>query len=297
MIRPNKKYAFDLPTLNDEKRSLVRTGTYPDGNCFIHALLRAIDCSYRKQDSQAMHLSLVGDFRKKIYDWLTTEKFYALGNGEQVRVYFLTELNHLLDEKYSQKDTSTAESGNHNDDFASMYQIIQELIPRKYIDDEILPILKEPERFYVDFLSLCEKRIRDQLQNYNPEKTQAICNLMSKYFIDIFQEAHDRAFQNFKIKLRTMNEFVDSFQMECISNFVNYNLLFIDEKTMDVYHGAKHIVSFDTNRDCVLFLWINENHFEVLGVLEHGNIINRIFKSNDPLIRRIYQKSSGLDTA
>lgn len=288
MIRPNKKYAFDLPILNEEKRSLVRTGTYPDGNCFIHALLRAIDCSYRKQDSQAMHLSLVGDFRKKIYDWLTTDHFYSLGNGEQVRIYFLSELSKLLDEKYASSNE------NDQDELLSMFEIVKQLIPRKFIDDQILPNIKDPTQFYAEFLSSAEAHIKQQLVSYDAEKTQAVCNLMSKYFIDIFQESHERSFQYFKTKLRTMNEYVDSFQMECISKFVNYNFLFIDGKTLDVYNGTSHIVSFDSNRDCILFLWVNENHFEILGVLEHGNIINRIFKSNDPLVRRIYQKMSGI---
>jgi len=286
MIRPNKKYAFDAPSVNLEKRSLVRTGTYPDGNCFIHALLRAIDSSYRKQDSQAMHVSLVGEFRKKIYEWLTPDLFYSFGSGEQVKIYFYSELSKILDEKYSESESQK------EDDMSSVFQIIRQLIPRKFIDEEILPKISDATQFYAEFLSMADRKIKDQLRNYDIEKTQAICNLMSKYFIDIFQEAHERAFQNFRTKLRLMNEYVDSFQMECISKFVKYNFLFIDGKTLEAYQGLQHIVSFDKTLDCVLFLWVNDNHFEVLGVLEHGNIINRIFKSDDPLIQRLLQSKT-----
>lgn len=286
MIRPNKKYAFDLPSLNHEKRSLVRTGTYPDGNCFIHALLRAIDNAYRKQDSQAMHVHLVGEFRKKIYDWITPEVFYSLGNGVQLKLYFSSELNHLLDQQYAKTH-----------EVESIYHIVQHLVPRTYIDQVIIPNIQHEENFYSAFLKKAELHIRTQLRGYDEEKTRAVCNLMSKYFIDLFQEAHQLAYQNFRNKMRTMNEYVDSFQMECISKFVNYNFLFVDNNTSDVYQGLSHVVSFDHSRDCVLFLWVNENHFEVLGVLEHGNIINRVFKSNDPLIRRIYQKLTNLDSS
>lgn len=50
MIKANKTFTLDIPliTKNLPERRLVRTGTYGDGNCFIHALLRAIDIGYRR---------------------------------------------------------------------------------------------------------------------------------------------------------------------------------------------------------------------------------------------------------
>jgi hypothetical protein len=50
------------------------------------------------------------------------------------------------------------------------------------------------------------------------------------------------------------------------------------------------MVNFDENRKCLVFLWVDENHFEIVGEVEHKNIINRIFDSDDKLIQTLVEQ-------
>jgi hypothetical protein len=89
-----------------------------------------------------------------------------------------------------------------------------------------------------------------------------------------------------------MGEWVDALQMECIARYTGYNFVFIREQEGDTYPGLSHVVSFDPSRQCLLFLWIGENHFEIIGDLEKKNIINRVFSSDDPLIQGLTRENA-----
>lgn len=276
MIKPNKTFTLNTSFLSEPiDRTLVRTGTYGDGNCFFHALLRAIDIQYRKQTTHYAHLRIVEKFRKDLVEWITPDVFKKLGDGEQVRLYFLTEFNLLLEQATPSSDP--------------IMGIITTVLPYTVIDKEILPLIlnKHSENFYKLFCWETEKYLRNKLSTVDPRKLQLICNTMRTHFIDLFKQAHENAINKFKEKMLRMNEYVDSFQMECISLYTGYNFVFIDDSTDTGYSGISHIVTFDENRKCLIFLWIDENHFEIVGELEHKNIINRIFPSDDPLIKTL----------
>lgn len=281
MIKPNKTFTLSASFLNEPtERTLVKTGTYADGNCFFHALLRAIDIQYRKQTTHYAHLRIVEKFRKDLTDWITPEVFQKLGDGEQIRMYFLTEFNQLLEQEAS---TNTSDP---------LLNIVHTVLPYKVIDKEILPLIlnKHTDSFYKLFCWESEKYVREKLRTIDAQKLQAVCNYMRTHFIELFKKAHVNALNNFKDKMGRMNEYVDSFQMECISLYTGYNFVFIDENKDSGYSGITHVVNFDENRKCLIFLWIDENHFEIVGELENKNIINRIFSSDDVLVKTLLEQ-------
>jgi hypothetical protein len=284
-MKPNKSFALAPTFLVDpenvlDNRSLVRTGTYSDGNCFFHALLRAIDIQYRKQTTHYAHLRIVEQFRKNLVEWITPEVFQSLGNGEQVRLYFMTEFNLLLEES------------SKNEENDALLDIIHKLLPYSVIEREILPLVlnKHSDSFYKLFCWQTEKYIRAQLTKTDSQKVQLLCSHMRNHFIRLFKSAHQNAIEKFKTKMQTMGEYVDSFQMECISKYTGYNFVFIDETRGNGYSGISHMVNFDENRKCLVFLWVDENHFEIVGEVEHKNIINRIFDSDDKLIQTLVEQ-------
>lgn len=272
MLKANISRTFNISRLNLSDRILVKTGSYADGNCFFHALLRAIDINYRRQTTYYAHLRIVEKFRNSIVEWLTFDIYKSLGNGEQMKLNFTNELRRLLEEEY-QKNNLDQER-----------QIIFELIPFKLLDDRIIPESLSSQNFYLAMCSEIEMIIRKKLESHSIEKINYVCEISYKYFIDIFQQVHHNSFQNFKNNLQKMGEFVDSLQMECISRYTGYNFLFVYDDSMEIYKGSSHIVSFETNRQTLIFLWVNENHFEIIGEKEEEYIINRIFNSQDELI-------------
>jgi hypothetical protein len=175
-----------------------------------------------------------------------------------------------------------------------MHRIIYKLVPYSVLDSEILPtaLKNKEDGFYKTFCKEIRNRLRQKLSLLKDDnKMQEIIRYALEYFMGVFQTAHERSIQHFKEQLCTMGTHTDSIQLECISKYTGYNFLFIDERTEDSYKGISHIVSWEDKRKTLIFLWVAENHFEVIGELEGKNVINRIFDSEDPLIERIQNRS------
>jgi hypothetical protein len=283
MLKANKTYTYALPLVQSKHpgRTYVRTGTYPDGNCFIHALLRAIDSSYRKQNSHYAHNRLVERFRRDLSEWLTPDIFQTLGQGEQLRLNFLTALDDTLRAHYATPPVDATHA---------YVELIHELLPLDVIDREILPeILKvKSENFYLDFGRAAEQHLRRRLTACDPAKVDRLVTRTYEYFIDVFEDAHRQSLVHFQARLAKMGEYVDAWQMECISRYTGYNFLFVRDDTQLPYDGLQHVVSFDPTRKCLVFVWLPDgDHFEILGELEEQQMINRIFVADDPLIEEL----------
>ena len=289
MIKPNQTLIFECPTISYilNNRKLVRTGVYGDGNCFFHSLLRAIDTNYRKQTNQVAHTRLVEKYRKDISDWITFDFYQSLGKGENFRIQFQQEFNDILREFYGSMDFLKEIKQDEPCD-SEVLPVIFKLLTLEEIDKYIIPnVLKgsQSDNFYILFCGEASQWIGKKIKNVIPkDKLNYICGEMCGYFIELFKMTHKRIFENFKRSIKCMGTFVDSFQLECISKYSNFNFLFMNESTQKPYDGFSHIVSFDPEKPSLIFLWVNENHFEILGELENNNIINRIFSSDDPII-------------
>lgn len=287
MVKAGKTFIFRFPASEDLNRTLVRTGTYPDGNCFFHALLTAIDPKYRSQTSHYSHLKIVREFRRNLADWVTPEIFQSLGNGEQLKLHFLTALNGVLDHAFSEDYCTEPQD-------RAYHGVLIALVTRQQIDEQILPaVLKiQTENFYLAFSKEVLGYVQTKLRDCESTKVRAFCQWTHKFFVRLFEKAHDESLEKFKERLMRMGEFTDALQMECIARYVGFNFLFIREQEEDdsyaSYPGLEHVVSFDSSRQSLLFLWISQNHYEILGELEAKNMINRIFQSDDPLIGALH---------
>lgn len=288
MSKAGHTLIYRTPASERLNRTLVRTGTHGDGNCFIHALLTAIDPKYRKQSSHYAHLKIVREFRHQLAEWVTLDIFQKLGQGEQLRVHFLTALNEVLDEAYQQLPSS----GPYED-------ILRSLITRAQIDQDILaPLMtRGNSNFYVSFCDTVDQRITRALQSCEASKVRAIRQWAQTFFVDLFEQAHARSLNEFRARLERLGEFTDSLQMECIARYTGYNFLFIREREQNAYPGLSHVVTFDPKRQCLIFLWVGENHFEIVGELERKTIINRIFEPEDELIQAFLSEDHSNGTA
>jgi len=275
MNKASKTYIYRMPLSDELGRTLVRTGVYADGNCFLHALLTAIDPKYRKQSTHYAHLKVVREFRKDLVEWVTPERFRQLGQGEPLRIHFLDAFNQVLDDAYIAPDPSAYE------------EILRSLLSRADIDQHVLPecVNAKVDNFYLSFCRAVDQRLRKALHQCAPEKVKALCAWVQRYFIGLFEKAHVQSLEHFRDRLVRMGEWVDTLQMECIARYTGYNFVFIREREGDAYPGLSHVVTFDPTRQCLVFLWVGENHFEIIGELEKKNIINRVFTADDALIQ------------
>ena len=284
-LKPNKTLTFRFPSqykLPEQSRIFVRTTSYSDGNCFFHSLLRAIDSKYRKHTDYQEALNLVQKFRDDIAEWVTFDRLRQLGSGEQYRILFLNELNQIFNQNYFSEQVE------------KVYQdIIHRILTPDIIEKEILPQSlnsQGSENFYVCFCKIASEYVKNKLKNIDNRRLNLICSKVSDYFIEIFQQAHHNTLVNFKNKLKTNGEFTDALQMECIAQYTGYNFIFINEENEnhEMYSGQTHVVSFDETKKVLLFLWLNENHFEIIGELEPNKFVSRIFDPQDQLIQDFF---------
>jgi hypothetical protein len=76
---------------------------------------------------------------------------------------------------------------------------------------------------------------------------------------------------------------VDEYCLEYISNSFQYNFYFIRADTRDVY---KRFIS--ANHDLyIVFCWINDSHYEIIGRLHNNRTVLRQFENSDPFIRAL----------
>jgi len=277
MSKAGETFIYRTPASDRLNRTLVRTATHGDGNCFLHALLTAIDPKYRKQSSHYAHLKIVREFRRQLADWVTLEVFQKLGHGEQLRLHFLSAFNEVLDDAYQQPSSGPFED------------VLRSIVTRAQIDEDILPPLMTPgnTNFYVSFCEAIDHRLVQALRSCDSTKVRAMRQWVQSFFVGLFEQAHAQSLKDFRARLERLGEFVDSLQMECIARYTGYNFLFIREREQNAYPGLSHVVTFDPKRQCLVFLWVDENHFEIVGELERKTIINRIFEPEDELIHAL----------
>jgi hypothetical protein len=229
----------------------------------------------------------VREFRTRLAEWVTLEIFQRLGDGEQIRMHFLTAFSQLLDAEYAQPTEDP------------YLDILVSLITRKQYDLEILPaLLTKSSGFYLGFCEAVDQRLVQALRSCEPARATAFRQWAQNYFVGLFERAHATSLAQFKERLARMGEWVDSLQMECIAQYMGYNFVFIREEHGDGYPGLAHVVTFDPDRKCIVFLWVDQNHFEIIGELERKNIINRVFDPTDVLIDQLRDnETKSSDTA
>lgn len=282
-LQPNKTNTFTLPEVPSE-RCFVRTGVYADGNCFIHCVLRAVNSSYRKYKTYTEHIKLVEQFRKTLTDWLTTEQYYNIGNGELFKFRFTEELRRTITK------IPTDPTIEH-----SYMDIIHKLFTPEVLEKDIVDKIQISEigkDYYFSFCKLSEQYVEKKLRVYfdkHPEKLHTLQKYIWRYFINLFQNIHNISLEKFRNELGSIGVFTESSHIECISRFTGYNFIFLTfdgEGRIIPYEGNRHLNDYLVSQKTLVFLWIGQNHFEIIGELDKNQYINRIFEGNDEFLQK-----------
>lgn len=277
----DKTYIFktDLST----SFNLVRTGTMTDGNCFIHAVFHALDKDNYRLNPIDERVSSVKSFRDTMVDQITMDTFTTINNGEVARVLTQSCINENLENviKYLRNEKVSI-----SNDLAKLfenkpkYEDVLSLLDIEVLSSKVLPrvfkktqdILKY-DNYIIGYttqylkLSECDKR----------DKISKLLYLIVKYSID-------ESFQTFISKLKRGSH-VDDFTIDYISNELKVNVYIIESENRLPY---KRTYS-EHYKDNVVLLWINENHYEILGELVdvENSTIERVFENDHVFISNI----------
>jgi len=162
-----------------------------------------------------------------------------------------------------------------------LFKIITEILPYSTIisnnDSENIEDFKT--KVFVNlkkFLTTLE--IFDDLSE---EQTEHLIKNISDFIKLILNEVEYVSFKTYEYDIKDINDIV----VDTVSSYFNTNIYFLNSKTrmpfiLNDFNNFKHANS-------IIIINIDNKQYEVVGVLTHGNIINRNFISNDKLILKI----------
>lgn len=106
------------------------------------------------------------------------------------------------------------------------------------------------------------------------------------------RELQDFSLSNLKRQLDSY-EFVDNRFNELVSNILNKDIYILDYEKRDVYITGNDDEILYKNRESIVIIWYNQNHFDLVGIIEDDKLIT-LFKPNHPFIINIKDRMKQL---
>ena len=301
MLPVNKTVVFCSPL--ESKEVLVRTGTIGEGSCLFHALLHAYSKDYVTMHRQD-RMKFVRRLRASMAGQVTQASWEQLGNGVISMVPFQENVLQLATDFYSylKKPTDIHKLNRRNtrrlmqklQAHTDNYEVIPDLLPMSDLFDVCLTTAyKNSEDKNIDDTS---KQVLDEIRNHllehsdikqlESERSDYVITLVQNCFSEVLKEAKKSAFRSYVKGLERVSSETDSSTVEFISERFQRDIYFLngtDRMPYNICSTSKNL----KNRKSVVILWINENHYEIVGRLLSGNRIQREFAPDDPFIARI----------
>lgn len=301
ILEENKTVAFYSPL--QENYVMTRTGTIPDGSCYFHSILHGCSKRYYIMNNEEKK-KYVKILRSKLALKITKENWEELGYGIISSIKFQENISEILinfykfilkDRTASGKITQNVINSLIDKDGQNLifYKIMIELIPLEVFEKQILPksFSNQTQKIKEMNISFKEQTIEyfDNMKLLSKINSQEKIDCLRKniiHFINIIsKEAEDFSFNKFKSDIKNPSKYVDEYMMGIISEYFDIDIYFIDGKNRMPYqnNSSKYI----KNRKSIIILWVNDNHYEIIGILLPGNHIQRSFEPDHPIIKKI----------
>lgn len=298
-LKPENNEIFWTP-IQEEDKEIIRTGTIGEGSCFFHSILTACSEEYNNKSINEK-MSYVKDVRQKIAEKVTKETWEKVGNGTISKVFFQENLLFILTDFYSYIETNNIKRTRSkrlieylSEDNIEFYKILIKLLPLKILEEEILPkaynksISLSIDENCLEIISSTIEYIKS-MKNYNiinPNKKEYLIKNVKKWLTVILAETEEISYKNYVKNISNPSYTIGIDMMEFISDFFNRDIFIIDSNTRLPY-----VSLFSENnikrRKSIVILWVNSNHYEILGV-KTKNQIKRNFSHNNIFIDKIY---------
>lgn len=287
-----KSVVFYSPLEGD--KNLVRTGTIGDGSCGIHSIFQACSKDYIEGNTQ-QKIMIVNEFRKNLGNYITVDMWKNLNDGIISKVSF-QEKTHIIIENFFKfikikKQNNTVSHPFFDaiiEDKLELYNIVCELLPfDTAFEQSILP--KAYEKNDTDYINNITYEIAKTLDKHPlleeqpKKKVDVIIKNSVTLFKKLLEQSENEAYQSY-INEISSNQHLDGVTLSIIGDKLERDIYFIDAKTRMPYNNMNTF----KNRKSIVILWIDDQHYEVVGYLgAGGNRIYREFDSNDIFIKKI----------
>ena len=295
MLDVDKNMKLKMP---DFYPNLVRTGTISEGSCFLHSVLKGLNKDNYSSMSKSEKLKYNKQLREEISESLSLDYYkndmisvssmrlsLKLNDFLKILYNFIENPEEFLKKNKSRKFLVNIINSNN---------IVFKMITTVMSMDEFVSIIQTP---FVTSSHTIDEYIKNYssslyqffLQKLNEEEVKLtedrteICKTKIKRFVEsICEFIVEQQFKKYKQELKTTSEWANDSMFQLISDYLNADIYFIDVNKRDVY--TDHLIK--RNRPSVVVGWINQSHFENIGVLEDKNI-KRLFEPDHPLISKI----------
>jgi hypothetical protein len=303
MLSVDKTVVFWSPVEGEDV--LIRTGTISDGSSFLHSLIYAYSKEYVSMDEKGRR-KFIKRLRASMAGQVNRDSWEEMGGGLIAKIPFQESVNYTLINLYRFFDDDPRARGRttknilkkllgNKQENLDLYKIIMELIPLDEFEENILPIAYENSdegkisdccdeiiRLTIDYLEN-----KDELKNIPKEKSEYIKNIVRIFIEQLLTECEKQSFKNFVKGLENSKEDIDSYTIELISNRFKRDIYFLNSEDRMPYSNSTTRETLKGRKSLIL-LWINKNHYEIVGRLLPGNRIQREFSHDDPLIQKLY---------
>ena len=152
-------------------------------------------------------------------------------------------------------------------------------------------IIKSRKEFS-DIADFIDPISKDNISEYIASLLELVHESKRDKITELFEKIYDKYYNIFKETLKDCNAWVgqepgtvDVF--EYVSDTFNIDIYLIRDRTRKPYKSGTDCSTRFKNRKSILVLWVGNAHYEVIGRLEKGNKVTRIFDSTDPFIEKI----------
>lgn len=289
----NRTIVFKTLLQGDDR--YVRTGTIGDGSCAFHSMMHAFSPRYVGANESARK-KIVVKVRNEIASsitksqWIAQQGVAAIISFQQKISQNISLINAFLsDDETSLPDKLKIECGLTTPANISLHQIVFDIIsPQTLFDDTIIPKLSE-----YNTLSECKDTLNTvacdalnndkNVQQVSSTRQRFLKNRLSLLIEGLTRVSESEAFDDYISSMGDFRTYVDTTMFDNIADWFGRDIYVIDGKTRLPY-------SFTTtlkNRTAIVLLWVNENHYEVIGRVCDGNTVKREFDQDDILIKKM----------
>lgn len=297
----NKTVVFYSPI--EGKDVLVRTGTIAEGSCFFHAILHSYSKEYSMMNKKE-RMKLVLKLRAGLSGKIDKKSWETMGDGNIAKIPFQENILEILTSFYNflknQKNHIRGRNTRRiyknligsDKEKLEVYQIIYEIIPLTTFEKFILPKAYKNTTNFSNYSQVINAEIDSYiskngiLNGVNSKQTKFIISAISNLINLLCKEAYDSAFKNYVKGLENIGAYADNYTINFIADRFDRDIYFLDSNTRVPYNKCD---TTDTlkGRKSIIIIWINKDHYEIVGRLLPGNRVQREFDSDDPLIQKL----------
>lgn len=298
----NKTVVFYSPIEGSDV--LVRTGTIDEGSCFFHAILHSYSKDYGMMDKKD-RMKLVLKLRAGLSGKIDKESWENMGEGNIARIPFEENIMEILINFYNFLENQNSNIRGRatrrvvkqligsTKEKLEIYELISEILPlENAFQKVILPKAYKNATSLSEYNIIIDKQVQSYisknsiLNGSSKEQTRFILSSISELIELICMEAYDLAFKTYKKGLENIGTYVDSYSINYIADRFNRDIYFLNGNNRVPYNNCDTVNTLK-GRKSIIVIWINKNHYEIVGRLLPGNRIQREFDATDPLIKKL----------